>query len=148
MNSDDFEQQLQRQPVRAVPAEWRMEILQTADRAAAAATAGVSRPDPVRGLTPAAAVKSWWREFLWPCPQAWAGLAAAWVIILALNVNALAAKPTADNDALPATSSTMALAERRRDLSSLLDSLAPTAVVLQPALPRPRSEGPAHVFAV
>lgn len=28
---------------------------------------------------------SWWRELLWPCPQAWAGLAAVWAVILAVN---------------------------------------------------------------
>jgi len=27
----------------------------------------------------------WWRELLWPSPQAWAGLAAVWIVILAAS---------------------------------------------------------------
>ena len=62
----DFEEYLERQSVRPVPAHWRGEILRAA------------RAQP--------AVPAWWREWLWPCPKAWAGLAAAWGIILLLNV--------------------------------------------------------------
>jgi hypothetical protein len=71
----DFEEYLRRQSIRPVPAEWREEIL----RAAMA-------PQERRPTKPAAA--PWWREWLWPCPRAWAGLAAAWGIILLLNVTA------------------------------------------------------------
>ncbi|PYK58897.1 MAG: hypothetical protein DME21_14645, partial [Verrucomicrobia bacterium] len=70
MRPEDFEKQLQRQPLRKIPAEWRGEILDAARRA--------HEPQPSQ---PA----SWWRALLWPCPQAWAGLAAVWVLILALN---------------------------------------------------------------
>lgn len=74
MKPDDFESQLQRQPLRDLPAEWRTEILSAAQEAAAQTeTANPSAPT------------SWWRELLWPCPQAWAGLAAVWVVILGLN---------------------------------------------------------------
>jgi hypothetical protein len=65
MNSD-FEKRLQEQPMREIPSQWREEILRAA------------RPQTV--------VAPWWREWLWPCPRAWAGLAAAWGFILLLNV--------------------------------------------------------------
>src|SRR5438128_12600352 len=74
MNADDFEKRLQRRSMRPVPREWRGEILDAARRAGDHQLSTIN-PQPA----------SWWRELLWPCPQAWAGLAAAWVLILALN---------------------------------------------------------------
>ena len=35
----------------------------------------------------------WWRELLWPCPQAWAGLAAVWVLVVAVNFATPESKP-------------------------------------------------------
>ena len=67
MNPDDFENQLRRTTFRPAPEAWRGEILRAARAAAPAKT------EP----------RGWWRELLWPCPRAWAGLAAAWVVILA-----------------------------------------------------------------
>src|SRR5438552_14253870 len=74
MNADDFDKRLQRQTLRPIPHEWRSEILDAARRA-----------DDPQPSTFNSQPTSWWRELLWPCPQAWAGLAAAWVLILALN---------------------------------------------------------------
>ncbi len=62
MNSE-FENQLQSQPMREVPQHWRARIL------------AASQPQPSR-----------WREWFWPCPQAWVGLAAVWIVIFGLNV--------------------------------------------------------------
>ena len=129
MNTDDFEKRLQRQSMRPIPREWRGEILGAAGRAG-----------DHQGSTINPQATSWWRELLWPCPQAWAGLAAAWVLILALN--AATREPvqvaTAQNTP-PAPEVLMALKERRR----LLDELAgpPAPVELQkPLAPKPRSE--------
>jgi hypothetical protein len=69
----DFEESLRRQSLRPIPIEWRAEILRAA-RDGRHAAAHRSHP--------------WWREWLWPCPRAWAGLAAAWGIILLLHVTA------------------------------------------------------------
>jgi hypothetical protein len=71
MNPDPFEQRLTRQPLRHVPAEWRDEIL--------ASSPIPQTPDPIPHPLP------WWHEWLWPCPQAWAALAAVWVLLLAVN---------------------------------------------------------------
>ncbi|HTB63950.1 MAG TPA: hypothetical protein VK737_10210 [Opitutales bacterium] len=68
---DDFEQYLKSQPLRAVPPEWREDILAQATAAA--------------GGKPAAVALPWWQAWLWPSPYAWGALAAAWAIILVLN---------------------------------------------------------------
>src|SRR5438105_4053189 len=81
MNPDDFEKQLERQPIRTVPAEWRAGILQ------AASESSVPQPSTTNSQP-----VSWWRELFWPCPQAWAGLAAAWVVILVIHF--ASAEPT------------------------------------------------------
>ncbi len=72
MNSD-FEKRLGRLSVRPVPKEWRSEILRAAQAQAEAAR-------PVTSQTP------WWREWFWPNPQAWLGVAAAWVVIFLLQL--------------------------------------------------------------
>ncbi len=74
---DQFEQRLSRQPLRQVPAEWRGEILS----AAAAATTPVAAPRPSFLST----LNSKLSTILWPCPQAWAGLAAIWIFIFVAN---------------------------------------------------------------
>jgi hypothetical protein len=129
MNTDDFEKRLQRQSMRPIPHEWRGEILDAARRAG---DHSVSRfnPQPT----------SWWRELLWPCPQAWAGLAAAWVLILALNaVTREPVQVATAQSTPPARELLMALKERRRLLAELAGS--PAQVEPQKSLvPKPRSE--------
>jgi len=75
MNRDDqFEKRLSRQPVKLVPPAWRAEILSAAQRAA-----GSVHASRIPHHVP------WWRELFWPCPQAWAAMAAVWLVICALN---------------------------------------------------------------
>ena len=130
MKPDDFEKQLQRQPLREVPTEWRAEILRSA-RAASPRTA-LTTPR----------IAAWWRERLWPCPQAWAGLAAVWMIILGLNATA----PTgpgavAMRSSAPSAETQTTVAAQRRELARLLDNnfSEPTPAPKPP--PGPRSEG-------
>ena len=73
-NSDPLEQRLGGQPFRALPPAWREEILATAEAAR-----------PRRSTVHQNHAPAWWRALLWPRPVAWAGVAAAWVAILALN---------------------------------------------------------------
>jgi hypothetical protein len=83
MNRDDhFEKRLQHQPLREIPSAWRQEILSIAGRAA------VSHHAP-------RATRHWprWRELFWPCPQAWAGLAALWLMILGASFAARESSP-------------------------------------------------------
>jgi hypothetical protein len=77
MNREDtFEQRLQRVTPRQAPPEWRNEILSAARAAAASRTAEINESHSawtaLRGL-------------FWPHPVAWGGLAAAWIVIFALN---------------------------------------------------------------
>lgn len=69
MKPDDFEKQIGSVPFRPVPGSWRKDILDAAHEAA--------RPEQRRSVS-----HSWWRELLWPCPQAWAGLLVAWAAIV------------------------------------------------------------------
>src|SRR5213594_2977907 len=110
MSMDDFEERLQRQSVRPMPREWRQEILDAARRASAHQ---LSTPNP--RTTP------WWRERLWPCPQAWACLAAAWVVVLLLNLASRDPVRVA-NTSKPALAPEffMALREHRRLLAELI----------------------------
>ena len=70
MKPEDFEKRLQSQPMRQIPTEWRKQIL--------------------RGATPArpsflSTLNHQLSTILWPNPKAWAGLAAVWIAIFALQ---------------------------------------------------------------
>ncbi|PYM13959.1 MAG: hypothetical protein DME18_07795 [Verrucomicrobia bacterium] len=129
MRPEDFEKQLQRQPLRKIPAEWRGEILDAARRAHQPQPSAFN-PQPASG----------WRELLWPCPQAWAGLAAVWVLILALNsVTREPARAAQSPNTPRAPEVLIALKEHRRWLAELTGPSAPVEAP-KPFVPRPRSE--------
>jgi hypothetical protein len=141
MNTDGFEKRLQRQTMRPVPREWRGEILDAARRAGGHQLSTLrSKANAEDGSTINSQPTSWWRELLWPCPQAWAGLAAAWVLILAVNLATGEPVQVATAQGTPpAREVLMALKERRR----LLAELAGPNVQVEPQkplVPRPRSE--------
>ena len=123
MKPDDFESQLQRQcqTLKPLPAEWREEILQAAQRAAAQSSRTATG----------------WSIWLWPCPQAWAGLAAVWLAILALNLTAGwkpfrgATGETPDRAEL----NWLALLEQQQRLTQLLDLSAPPPIAAPPKPP-------------
>lgn len=116
---DSFEQRLRRQPMKAVPADWRSEILS----AALAAEKATVRPSVVRS--------PWYvavgRELLfsvWPNSKVWAGLAAVWSVIIALNFcmrdTDAAPAPVAAEKAAPATPERIAeLREQQRMFAEL-----------------------------
>src|SRR3954466_15916808 len=101
MKTDDFEKQLQEQPMRQVPGHWRRVILRFA-RAA-------SSP---RRLQPENQ-KSWLHQVLWPCPQAWGALAAVWVLVLFLNVTD-SERPTAAIAKIPTESREVRMAVKQQ----------------------------------
>ena len=76
MNADDFEKRLQRQPLRPVPKGWRAEILSAARNV-------TDTEHATRSLL--STLNAQLSTLLWPSPHAWAGLAAVWVVILAVN---------------------------------------------------------------
>jgi len=72
---EHFERRVSRQSLRPVPGEWRAEILAAAKSASCPA--------------PRASCLEIFRQqlgaLLWPHPRAWAGLAAIWIFIFAVN---------------------------------------------------------------
>jgi hypothetical protein len=137
MNADDFEQRLERQPMREVPAEWRSQIL-----SAARTAAGSTRRHRGSAFSRFGGWRAQVVSLLWPSPRIWAGLAAVWVLLaaanrLTFNPTELAAAPAAR----PAAATLAAWKEQKRILAELMQSGGPsTAEVASPAKPRPRSE--------
>ena len=139
---DNFEQKLQRQPLRQIPAEWRGEILVAAD---------VNRRDrPVREFTFAATpfgrflstLNAQLSTMLWPHPQAWAGLAAIWVLILAVNFSMRDPSPVrAEKSSPPSPEVIVELRQQQRMLAELIGSRDEhVADRSKSFVPQPRSE--------
>jgi hypothetical protein len=132
MNANDFEKQLQRQPFKTVPLEWRSEILQ-----AARAAAG-SEPSKRHATS-----TSSWREFLFLWRWHLAGLSATWLLIAVLNAtqSSAAAPPIVKQTTASPIQVLMALRENRRQLLELIGAnTTETSPALPTFAPRPRSE--------
>lgn len=133
---DDFEQKLQRQPLRQIPGEWREEIL-------AAATGRESRVESreQEGRWPSTLV-SRLSSLLWPHPAAWAGLAAVWILILAVNFSMRDQSPVlAEKSSPPAPEVIVELRQQQRLLAELIGSRdTRDADRSKSFVPQPRSE--------
>src|SRR5262245_13178174 len=130
MSTDELERQLQRQTLRSVPAAWKEEILQ----AAQAAVRCRARTVPARST-------SAWREWLWPAPPAWAGLAAVWLLIVVLHFSDSVSDPSpaSHGDFRPSPEVLSVLAEQRRWLLELTDGAPQPAAPEIPPVLKPRS---------
>ena len=135
MKPDDFEQKLSRQPLRPVPTEWRAEILSTAQ---AAAPAQYSTPRSSKLAT----FNQQLANFIWPHPKAWAGLAAVWVGIIALNLATHDSVPrTAESSAPPSAEVLVELKKQQRMFAELVGPREPLDLDRTRIFsPRPRSE--------
>ena len=110
---EPFEQRLNRQPLRPVPAEWRAGILR-------AAQAVQLNEESVRG--PAAGQMGWrqvvgreLKALVWPNPKAWAGLAAVWALIAIMNFSMRDTTPqTAEKSAPPSPAAVAELRNQQR----------------------------------
>jgi hypothetical protein len=135
MNEKKFEQHLRRQPLRQVPSAWREEILVAAD---------VNRRNaPVRELTFAAALHLRLCGLFWPYSRAWAGLAAVWVMILALNFATRETTPGLEARQVKAlTTETVRSLKQREQLLADLSGLPEFREAVRPKAmpPRPHSE--------
>jgi hypothetical protein len=132
MKPDEFEKRLQRQMLRPVPAGWRNEIL------AAAAVQLLGAPKRNEGGSTLNALLS---TLLWPHPKAWAGLAAAWMVILAVNFSIRDQAPVvAEKAAPPAPEIMVELKQQRRLLAELIGPRdAPVADRSKPLVPQPHT---------
>jgi hypothetical protein len=122
----EFEKQLEGQPLRELPREWRSKIL--------AAASGAPRSMPAE----------WLSSWLWPHPRAWTGLAAAWIVIFLLHLTAPDEAGAARNSSPMRFESFAKMREQTVLMAQLLGSLddgdPPAAATTAP--PKPRSEGP------
>src|SRR4051812_27090844 len=140
MNNDDFEKRLRQQPLRTPPTEWHERILDSA-------RASESQPACAHAETQL----TWWRALLWPSPQAWAGLAAVWVILLVMNRQSdEKVVLTASSVLSPVQQIADARRERNHLLAELIDESPSDAVAeeAKPFVPRPRSEAPRSLVCV
>lgn len=136
MNLDDFEQRLQRQPMRQPPANWRKQILSVAQ--AASCDSGQH------------AESTFWQTLnralmamLWPAPKAWAGLVVLWLAILAINHwSAGETKAYAQRTSGAAASGLINTWKEQEQL--LVELIGPTKSPVadrpKPVSPRPRSD--------
>lgn len=129
--SEQFEQRLKGQPLRQIPAEWRAEIL--------AAAQTTSR------TTPRASFLSTFNHqlsaLLWPHPKAWAGLAAVWICILALNFSTRDKSPVmAEKNSPPSPEMVAELKKQQRLFAELMGANEPRVADRQKIFPKPRSE--------
>jgi hypothetical protein len=135
MNHDDFEQRLQRQPLRPVPAEWREEILAEAGRGSRVESR-VQKRLWLSSLVPRLS------SVLWPHPAAWAGLTAVWIFIFAVDTSLRdRTSAVAESNSSPPAEVIVEVRQQQRLLAELLgprdtrDADRPKS-----STPQPRSE--------
>jgi hypothetical protein len=130
---DQFEQRLSRQPLRQVPPEWREEML---------AAAASYHPLPVERRSFLSTLNSQLSTILWPHPVAWAGLAAIWVFIFAVDFSTHDRTPVvAQRTSPPPVEMILEVRQQQRLLAELLGPRETRDAERQRIfVPRPRSE--------
>jgi hypothetical protein len=136
MKPEDFEQRLQRQPLRQIPAGWRAEIL------AEARERQTIRHSPfvIRHSWPST-INHQLSTLLWPHPKAWAGMAAVWILIFAVDFSMRDTMPVmAEKAAPPSPEVIVELKQQQRMLAELIGAGQAREAVPARFLPQPRSE--------
>ena len=133
-----FERRLQHQPLRQVPIEWREEILSATGKVGTARRAVRGR----RGEASLPKFRDWLSALLWPNPQAWAGLAAGWILIFAMNFSARDTSPkVAEKNSRQSSEAVVELRQQQRLLAELIGSRETQATGPSKTFDRqPRSE--------
>ena len=82
-----------------------------------------------------------WRELIWPCRRAWAGMAALWLVLWGIN-RGLSEPPKAARSARTASAPALfeALEEQRRLLAELIPPVSSQPTEPPRRNPRPRSD--------
>jgi hypothetical protein len=134
MKPEDLEKKLQRQSLRKIPAEWRGQILTNC------------RGSNVEGR----AQERFWLSTLvtrlstifWPHPKAWAGLAAIWIFIFAVNFSMRDTSPQiAQKSTPPSPEVIVELKKQQLMFAELMGSReTPDADRQKIFAPKPRSE--------
>lgn len=133
--TEQFERRLSRQSPRPIPAEWRAEILAAAHSAARPASRA-PRPGFLSTFNHQLSA------LLWPHPKAWAGLAAVWVCIIALNLSTRDNAPRlTEKSAPPSPEMLVELKKQQRLFAELVGPReTPDADRQKILFPRPRSQ--------
>ena len=144
MNSEDqFEKRLARQPLRPVPPAWREEILSAARQVSRSPQASRITHDVAPWSTVLAAARSQLSNLLWPHPRAWAGLAAAWLLVIGLTFAAREpAGPAMARQPVPPSPQMRELLRQQEQLLADLIGPAEPAVAVRsrPLVPAPHSQ--------
>jgi len=129
MKPDDFENRLEQQPLRQVPAEWRADIL---------AAAQARRPE----FKTCSEETAGWRWLFARFPVAWGSLAMLWAALIAVNLLLFAPEHrTGEPPVLAVHAESLAIWNlQRAELSLLNDEPAETTEPRSVNPPRPRSE--------
>ena len=98
---------------------------------------------PVRRITPKIIIRNCWRELIWPCRHAWAGMAVLWLVMWGINLGLSGGQK---NVIAAGSGSAPAMWQAIEEQRQLIAELIPPASSSQPAEPprrnnpRPRSE--------
>jgi hypothetical protein len=141
---NEFEQKLSRQSLRQIPGDWRAEILSAAEPAA-----DVRRPTFAARRSLLSTLNHQLTNIFWPHPKAWAGLAAVWILIFALNFTMRDKTPVVAEKISPPSPEVVAELRQQRLLFAELIGSTETRVADRQKffLPKPRSER-AEILAV
>lgn len=113
---EPFERRLKRQTLRSAPAGWRQDILSAASQAQPLRKSATIQKDSLFSVLNRR-ISSW----LWPHPVAWAGLAAIWILIFAVNISIRDKTPMVVEKATPPSPEMLAeLRQQQRMLVELI----------------------------
>ena len=128
-----FEERLRRQSLKPIPANWRAEILQASCRTTKA---------PVPEENWLSTLNQKLSTLFWPHPKAWAGLAAVWMVILAVNFSTRDRAPVMAEKISPPSPEVVAELKQQRQLYAELigPPLAQDVDRRKNLAPRPHSE--------
>jgi len=134
--TEKFERLLKRQQLRQVPADWREEVLSAAKEAQSA------RRSPVKNRSFLSALNDRVTSLLWPHPVAWAGLAAVWIFIFALNFSIRDKAPAMAEKTPPPSPTVVAELRQQQRLYAELLGANDSVDADRPKIfvPRPHSE--------
>ena len=143
MNEEEtarFERSLSRQPLRPVPVEWREEILAEARRASRVELRAQKMPWP-------SSLVSRLSTILWPHPVAWAGLAAIWIFVFAVDFSTRDRAPAVEAKfSSPPAEVIVEVRQQQRLLAELIGPRDVREADRSRSLaPRPRSEFVEHL---
>jgi len=132
--TEQFESRLSRQPLRQIPREWRGEILGAANSPA--------RRSEVMPASFFSVLNSQLSALFWPHPKAWAGLAAVWVFIFAVNFSMRDRTPMiAEKISPPSPEMIVELKKQQRMFAELVGSYETQDADQRKIFsPKPRSE--------